>query len=391
MNQPQVRDLATCTHCRNTHLQRDAMSLVLLKPVCWNSQGYLRPSGERGSGGYPAEFGFGHEEWNNAPGMSFQHRGEPYRAFHSEPAGTAALDHPGDTVVVMYASEGGEQRLVGIAGRATSLGDDDSLRRQIRSACGMADQWKEAWALPSVRAKFNGDRADFLEKWRDEVPHKPAWIAPASHFLWLDQPVAISAASLVGKSKFLTMFSSYTRGNMDLLAALLETVPASQRSAPWFRLRELSSDASAAAAEDVNGLLASGKVTTSILRWVACRLGQGRFRSRVMQAWDHRCAVTGCAREEMLRASHIKPWRDSTSAERLDGNNGLLLTANLDALFDAWMLSFDPSGLLVLAPGISRQELGLQKAQTHLLRPLSRAQQGYMDEHRAVFRARHGK
>ena len=39
-------------------------------------------------------------------------------------------------------------------------------------------------------------------------------------------------------------------------------------------------------------------------------------------------------RVEHLVASHTKPWRDSTNEERLDGENGLLLTPTIDHLFD---------------------------------------------------------
>jgi putative restriction endonuclease len=34
-----------------------------------------------------------------------------------------------------------------------------------------------------------------------------------------------------------------------------------------------------------------------------------------------------------LVASHTKPWRDSTNDERLDCENGLLLTLTIDHLF----------------------------------------------------------
>jgi len=41
-----------------------------------------------------------------------------------------------------------------------------------------------------------------------------------------------------------------------------------------------------------------------------------------------------------LKASHIKAWKDCTSTqERLDSNNGLLLCANHDALFDQYLIS----------------------------------------------------
>ncbi|WP_410473713.1 HNH endonuclease [Guyparkeria sp. TX1] len=36
----------------------------------------------------------------------------------------------------------------------------------------------------------------------------------------------------------------------------------------------------------------------------------------------------------MLVTSHIKPWRDSSDRERLDGDNGLFLASHVGRLFD---------------------------------------------------------
>jgi len=66
-----------------------------------------------------------------------------------------------------------------------------------------------------------------------------------------------------------------------------------------------------------------------------------------MNCWKGRCAVTGINVSPMLRASHIKPWRLSSDKERLDPENGLLLIANLDAAFDAKLVSFDDWGLIL--------------------------------------------
>lgn len=72
------------------------------------------------------------------------------------------------------------------------------------------------------------------------------------------------------------------------------------------------------------------------------RVGQGRFRADLVAAWrkGEVCALTGLAVPEMLIASHIKPWRDSTNVERLDPMNGLLLVAHADKLFDRHLMSF---------------------------------------------------
>ncbi|MCE9557490.1 MAG: HNH endonuclease, partial [Armatimonadetes bacterium] len=82
---------------------------------------------------------------------------------------------------------------------------------------------------------------------------------------------------------------------------------------------------------------------------VDSRLGQGIFRQRVEQI-EKKCRVTGVSNPVHLIASHIKPWRDSSNAERLDGENGLLLAPHIDHLFDKGYISFDPQGLLLVSP-----------------------------------------
>ncbi|HEY3452544.1 MAG TPA: HNH endonuclease signature motif containing protein [Myxococcales bacterium] len=74
---------------------------------------------------------------------------------------------------------------------------------------------------------------------------------------------------------------------------------------------------------------------TEVDRVVVERVGQDLLREGLMDYWDGRCAVTGLAVPELLRASHIKPWADcETDAERLDVYNGLLLAPHPHAAFD---------------------------------------------------------
>lgn len=51
-----------------------------------------------------------------------------------------------------------------------------------------------------------------------------------------------------------------------------------------------------------------------------------------------------------LRTSRCKPWRDSTNEERLNGENGFLLTPTMDHLFDRGSISFEDSGTLITSP-----------------------------------------
>ena len=89
------------------------------------------------------------------------------------------------------------------------------------------------------------------------------------------------------------------------------------------------------------------------------RIGQGKFRKDLIEQWSGVCAVTGLSKQSLLRASHIKPWRNSDNRERLDRFNGLLLAPHLDALFDGGLISFEDSGRIVLSKELSRDDSSL--------------------------------
>jgi hypothetical protein len=84
------------------------------------------------------------------------------------------------------------------------------------------------------------------------------------------------------------------------------------------------------------------------------RKGQGRFRKRLI-ALRRGCYVTGLNVYDLLKASHIKPWKDSNNIERLDEYNGLLLTPNLDALLDAGYISFQDDGSIMISTHLPKR------------------------------------
>ena len=63
--------------------------------------------------------------------------------------------------------------------------------------------------------------------------------------------------------------------------------------------------------------------------------------------------LTGLKTTALLRASHIKPWKDASPAEKTDPYNGLLLAAHLDAAFDAGLITFQDNGRITLSPNLS--------------------------------------
>ena len=103
-----------------------------------------------------------------------------------------------------------------------------------------------------------------------------------------------------------------------------------------------------------------------------------------MKRWDGRCAVTGFAIVKLLRASHIKPWRDSNHAERLDPYNGLLLAPGYDAAFDAGYISFNDDGRVVLSAALVSDAASLIGIATNVrLRDLSPEHMAYLAYHRS--------
>ncbi len=85
---------------------------------------------------------------------------------------------------------------------------------------------------------------------------------------------------------------------------------------------------------------------------VTSRVGQGAYRKRIIHRWEYKCAVTNFNKLDILIASHIVPWSKATDHERLDVNNGLLLSPTYDALFDKHLITFDNKGKILLSDKI---------------------------------------
>lgn len=118
---------------------------------------------------------------------------------------------------------------------------------------------------------------------------------------------------------------------------------------------------------------------------ILARRGQGEFRKNV-QSIERFCRVTKVDRPEHLRASHCKPWRDCQSSdERLNGENGLLLTPSIDHLFDRGFISFEDNGDLLVSPvahQTSLSRMGVITTERVNVGPFSEGQRTFLDFHR---------
>lgn len=90
---------------------------------------------------------------------------------------------------------------------------------------------------------------------------------------------------------------------------------------------------------------------------VTSRVGQGFYRQELIKKFDNKCAVTGINIEEILIASHIVPWRHSNDEERLDVENGILLSPLYDSLFDRNLISFEDNGEIIISEKVQDKEL----------------------------------
>lgn len=119
---------------------------------------------------------------------------------------------------------------------------------------------------------------------------------------------------------------------------------------------------------------------------IRARLGQGPFRDAVLQRWQGGCAVTGCTQPEVLRASHVMPWRDADNAQRLNPANGILLAANIDALFDRFLISFENDGRMLVANRVAHSCRELFGLPAPLRSSLTVEERSFLAYHRNRFR-----
>lgn len=100
---------------------------------------------------------------------------------------------------------------------------------------------------------------------------------------------------------------------------------------------------------------------------IKSRYGQGKFRNSLIDYWEGKCSVTGCEDTNLLVASHIKPWAwkgktekdKTTNKERLSKFNGLLLTPNLDKVFDKGLITFNDNGEIKISNKLSYETMDI--------------------------------
>ena len=118
---------------------------------------------------------------------------------------------------------------------------------------------------------------------------------------------------------------------------------------------------------------------------VTSRVGQGWYRQEILKKWNNKCSITGCSLTEILISSHIKGWSECNEDERLDPNNGILLSPNIDSLFDKHLISFEDDGSIIISEKVSKQDLDILGVSKSIRLNVDDGMKKYLKHHRNKF------
>lgn len=241
----------------------------------------------------------------------------------------------------------------------------DALQRALIEKAGQENGWENAGSEPDgVVLTSARHRARICVRLAGK-----AWSIETPAGLIHQELSRSFPAAAHSESAFITLSS-------DELAHLLRRTAELAQSLPH--------QAAYTFAQRVKEAMKSAVLTTEIERLTKHRIGQETFREALLDYWGGACAVTGINLPQILRASHAKPWAQcQTDEERLDVFNGFLLTANMDALFDRGLITFDTTGQLVLSSKLGRQVRNALRLTNNLsLRWIAPQHESYLHWHR---------
>lgn len=113
------------------------------------------------------------------------------------------------------------------------------------------------------------------------------------------------------------------------------------------------------------------------------RKGQSKFRKKLLKSLKSQCPITKISDKRLLIASHIKPWWRSNNVERLDTNNGFILSMLFDKLFDKGLITFSFEKKLVISNSLSAnniEKIGIENNQVVINLPIE-GRENYLDYH----------
>ncbi|KGH30468.1 HNH endonuclease signature motif containing protein [Comamonas testosteroni] len=265
------------------------------------------------------------------------------------------LVKPGDTVV-SFAD--GYIKAIGVA---TSVYRDEAKPEDFGAA---GDAWHpEGWLVPVswVPLPVPFKPKDHISKLVDKLPEKYSPIQDNGNG---NQGVYLAAIS------------------DDLGNAIVELAGMANHSALVDRDEEIAEFEE----DQVQKQLIESTVlpSTEVDQLIKARRGQGVYRTN-LQKLEKQCRLTGVTDLRLLVASHIKPWKDCTNEERLDGHNGFFLSPHVDRLFDRHLISFNDDGSIITAsPAVVKAMLAWGLDPQMHVGSFTDEQKVYLAHHRAA-------
>ena len=333
-----------------------------LHRVARNSEGWVRPSpgrlGANDVGSYVRERGFGHEDWNFNYDFAFNGKMLGYTV--AQPA-ARFVDQEFGVILATYDPLGWKAVGYYNGARFQEIGRYPAtvLRKMAVDVSKLAEQ-------NSVSKEFrNKTLLEMQQQLGDELVYH-RWVTPKERVVAFKAPVIIPQNIFnPGVQRMHTPFN-IARSDFE---QIINLGTSTERSVLLEDIAEITND------ETID------ETVCEVL--VNARLGQGQFRDKLLQRWGNACAATGCTVREILRASHIQSWSDSTNAERLNPANGLLLVAHLDALFDKHLISFNDDGSMLIAPSIDDRNRRVLRIPQSLRKSLRDREKRFLAKHRS--------
>ena len=206
----------------------------------------------------------------------------------------------------------------GVVENVTSERGEKMMRRCPNPACRSADCVARKRALPRYRC--NDCKAVFDEPVFEPMPVTLYSAVYASSWHTLDSPLPVRALDSVYAGA--DRQNAIRRLDWAKALAMLESYGGVEEALEAELLRHGTP-------------IAGGHVEAVVRR----RVGQQRFRDRLLERYGPTCAVTGAQPEMVLDAAHLYRFADNP-VHADDG--GLLLRADVHRLFDRLVLTFSP-------------------------------------------------
>ena len=111
------------------------------------------------------------------------------------------------------------------------------------------------------------------------------------------------------------------------------------------------------------------------------RVNQSKFRQKLIRRYG-KCVLCGMDVKDLLIASHIKPWSESSGKEKTSVDNGLLLCPNHDKLFDQGYIAFENDGSILISSLISKDNYKLLGINNKMKIKVSKESKPFIEYHR---------